>query len=120
MAIKHFIYFLGERHFHVLTDNKHLTCTLFSHLNHPSLQQVQHVDFIGQFTTYQCPNIRSSGNIVTDTLHVENASIVNYWELVLAQFEKPPLSKLQDDFSLLLESVPFLFVGHCNMDVGCL
>ena len=47
----------------------------------------------------------------TNALHTGNTSVVDFWELDLAQTDDPELSKLQEDSSLRLQSIPFLSEG---------
>ena len=86
------------------------------------------LDFISQFTTDLC-HIQGSANTAADTLscletnalHTGNTSVVDFWELALAQAEDPKLPRLQADSSLQLESVPFLSDGIsliCDISTG--
>ena len=117
LAIRHFRYFLEGRHFHVVTDHKPLIYALSSRPDRHSLLQVRHLDFISQFTT-DLSHIQSSANTVADTLfrletnalQTGNTSIVDFWELALAQAEDPELPRLQVDSSLQLTSLSCLTV----------
>ena len=49
-AVKHFRHFVEGWQFVIFTDHKPLTCTLLASSDRYALRQVQHLDYISQFT----------------------------------------------------------------------
>jgi hypothetical protein len=66
LAIKHFRYFIEGREFTIFTDHKPLTTALYTKMER-SPRQVNHLDFISQFTS-DIRYIQGKDNVVADYL----------------------------------------------------
>ena len=76
LSIKQFQHFVEGCKFHVITDHKPLTYSLFSNSNRYSTRQVRQLDFISEFTT-DVRHVNGTDNPVTDALFCIDIQAVN-------------------------------------------
>ena len=86
MAVKHFKYFLEERSFKIVTDQKSITRAILAPSTNLSPRQSRYIDFIAQFST-DLIYISGSKNVVADCLSRTQCN---------ALFEKLPPVSLQE------------------------
>jgi transposase InsO family protein len=99
---------LAARHFTIFTDHKHITYAFQQKRDKCSPKQLNHLDFIAQFTTDIC-HIFGQDNVVADALsHVESVSAPPSYNAVATSQDSDDELKTfqQSNTSLRLEKLP--------------
>ena len=120
LAIRHFRHFVEGRQFHLLTDHKPLTFALSSQSRNHSPRQVQHLDYIAQFTS-DIWHIKGTNNaaadaisrVEVDTLHT-TSSIIDF--KAMAEAQSNDLSQEGGAQSLTFSRIP---VPTCDATLLC-
>ena len=105
MAIKQFCHFVEGRQFSITTDHKPQTFGLFTNSSKFIPHQIQHLDYIAQFTTVICT--KGSNNPVANALPSTEANalhsnaFINLQERAVAEETEPDLVKFQITMSSL-------------------
>ena len=125
LAVKHFLYFLEGRKFHILTDHRPLTYVMKAQHTTRSARQTRHLAFISEFCT-DIRYIKGSENNVADTLsrsvsRLSLSSSLDFPQIAKAQSEDKELQALKaSDSSLNLKEVtmPDGTSITCDMTTG--
>ena len=112
LAIKWFRHFVEGCQFSITTDHKPLTFALFTKSNNLTPHQIQHLDYIAQFTT-DIRYTKGSNNPVVDALFriktnaLDSNCSVDLKEIAAAQETDPDFVKFQTTTSSLrLKAMP--------------
>ena len=113
--------------FHIITDHKPLTFTISSQASHHTPRQIQHLDYISQFTT-DIRHIKGEDNPVADMLsrlsaiHCDTITPVNFQDIAKVQSDDSELSQLQtSNTSLKLQATQIPTSEEtiiCNISTG--
>lgn len=111
LAVKHFLYFLEGRRFHILTDHRPLIFAMNAKNTIRSSRQTRHLAFISEFCT-DIRFIKGSDNMVADTLSrcsvsaISFSSSINFLHIAKAQETDSDLKTFKEaDTSLDLKEV---------------
>ena len=129
LAIKHFRHFIEGRQFFVITDHKPLTFALASQSKNHSPRQIQHLDFISQFTS-DIHFLRGTSNTAADALSrvevdalsqpLSSTPSVDFAAMARAQQDDPDLPNSADS-SFQLRQIPLPTADTtllCDMSTG--
>lgn len=113
LSIKHFQHYVDGQIFHILTDHKPLTYSLFCNPHRYSPRQVRHLDFISQFTS-DIRHVSGPDNPVADALspiHIQAIHqvppVINFTDIATAQLHDLELKHLKEtSTSLKFSDIP--------------
>ena len=128
LSIKHFQYYVEGQIFHILTDDKPLTYSLFCNPHRYSPRQVRHLDFISQFTS-DIRHVSGPDNPVADALsriHIQAIHqvppVINFTDIATAQLHDLELKQLKENStSLKFSDIPIEGTNYtlvCDISIG--
>ena len=128
-SIRHFKHYVEGRKFHILTDHKPITFSLFSNSTRYSPRQTRHLDYISQFTS-DIRHVTGPNNPVADALSRLDINAIHqlprgidFVAMAAAQHSDKELQKLQTSTSISLKFAEIPLEGTdvkliCDISTG--
>lgn len=119
-GVKHFNHILEGQQFILFTDHKPLTIAFKQKLDKASPRQINHLNYISQFTT-QIHHVSGANNIAADFLsriEVDEVSLsdVDYFKTARFQANSTELDEIKNSSSLEFKQS---FLNDCNSKLFC-